>query len=173
MLLSLHGQSKDALTKTQAGSWEYDIVEPNYKCNMTDIMAAIGVSQLERYSDMLAHRKKIIKRYDTVCETLPVKILNHLTKESVSSGHLYLVRINEYDSKQRNILIRKMAEHGIATNVHYKPLPMLTAYQNMGFKIDDYPNSYYQYQNEISLPLHSSLTAEQVEYVIKTFKILV
>jgi len=173
MLLSLHGQSKDALTKTQAGSWEYDIVEPNYKCNMTDIMAAIGGSQLERYSDMLAHRKKIIKRYDTVCETLPVKILNHLTKESVSSGHLYLVRINEYDSKQRNILIRKMAEHGIATNVHYKPLPMLTAYQNMGFKIDDYPNSYYQYQNEISLPLHSSLTAEQVEYVIKTFKILV
>ena len=173
MLLSLHGQSKDALTKTQAGSWEYDIVEPNYKCNMTDIMAAIGVSQLERYSDMLAHRKKIIKRYDIVCETLPVKILNHLTKESVSSGHLYLVRINEYDSKQRNILIRKMAEHGIATNVHYKPLPMLTAYQNMGFKIDDYPNSYYQYQNEISLPLHSSLTAEQVEYVIKTFKILV
>lgn len=169
MLLSLHGQSKDALAKTQLGAWEYDIIAPNYKCNMTNIMAAMGLVQLKRYPEILEKRKKIIQSYDAVCNTLPVEKLEHFTNENQSSGHLYLVRINGYDIQERNDLIIRMAEMGIATNVHYKPLPMHTAYKNLGFNIADYPNSYEQYKNEITLPLHTCLTDEQVEYVTKCF----
>jgi len=169
MLLSLHGQSKDALAKTQLGAWEYDIVAPNYKCNMTDIMASIGLVQMGRYPDILARRKEIISRYNEVCDTLPVKYLNHYTNTSISSGHLYLVRVNGFDVEKRNVLITKMAECGVATNVHYKPLPMHTAYKKLGFDIKDYPNAYKQYENEITLPLHTCLTDEQAAYVIDTF----
>ena len=169
MLLSLHGQSKDALAKTQLGAWEYDIVAPNYKCNMTDIMASIGLVQMERYPDILARRKEIISRYNEVCDTLPVQYLNHYTNTSISSGHLYLVRVNGFDVEKRNALITKMAECGVATNVHYKPLPMHTAYKKLGFDIKDYPNAYKQYENEITLPLHTCLTEEQVTYVVETF----
>jgi dTDP-4-amino-4,6-dideoxygalactose transaminase len=169
MLLSLHGQSKDALEKTKLGAWEYDIVAPNYKCNMTNVMAAIGLIQLERYPEMLKRRKEIIQQYDAMCEKLPVESLKHFTEENYSSGHLYLIRIHEYDVNDRNHLISHMAEMGIATNVHYKPLPMHTAYKKMGFNITDYPNAYKQYKNEITLPLHTCLTDEQVKYVIEKF----
>lgn len=169
MLLSLHGQSKDALAKTQLGAWEYDIVAPNYKCNMTNIMAAIGLIQLERYPEILEKRKNIIQTYDEMCRILPEEKLEHFTDTNQSIGHLYLVRVNGYDVKERNDLIIQMAEMGIATNVHYKPLPMHTAYKNMGFDIMYYPNSYEQYKNEITLPLHTCLTDEQVNYVVECF----
>ena len=169
MLLSLHGQSKDALAKTQLGSWEYDILAPNYKCNMTNIMAAIGLAQLERYPEILEKRRQIIGQYDAMCENLPVTYLKHFTKENQSSGHLYLVRVNGYSIEERNALITQMAKLGIATNVHYKPLPMHTAYKNLGFAITDYPHAYAQYKNEITLPLHTCLTDEQVKYVMESF----
>lgn len=169
MLLSLHGQSKDALAKTQLGAWEYDIIAPNYKCNMTNIMAAIGLIQFERYSSILEKRSKIINYYNNMCKELPVEVLEHFTEKNQSSGHLYLVRVNKYKVEERNRLIMQMAKVGIATNVHYKPLPMHTAYKNLGFTIEDYPNSFAQYQNEITLPLHTCLTDEQIEYVMKNF----
>lgn len=168
-LYSLHGQSKDALTKTQLGAWEYDIVGPWYKCNMTDIMAAIGLKQLERYPGMLARRKEIIKQYDNAFKPLGVETLLHYNEESQSSGHLYLARVPGIDSGKRQELIGRMAKEGIATNVHYKPLPMMTAYRTMGFDIKDYPNAYARYENEITLPLHTKLTDEDVAYVIEKF----
>lgn len=168
-LLSLHGQNKDALAKTQLGAWEYDIVAPNYKCNMTDIMAAIGLMQLKRYPSMLARRREIIERYNEGLKNQQVEVLNHYGENHSSSGHLYLVRLIGKDVEFRNCVITRMAERGIACNVHYKPLPMMTAYRNLGFDIDDYPNAYNQYRNEVSLPLHTCLTNEQVDYVIENF----
>lgn len=168
-LLSLHGQSKDALAKTKLGAWEYDIVGTYYKCNMTDVVAAIGLKQFERYQDMLKRRKEIIERYDSALKTLGVETLEHYTDEWESSGHLYMTRIPNITHEQRNEIIIKMAECGVACNVHYKPLPMHTAYKNLGFDIKDYPNSYAHYANEITLPLHSSLNDEDVEYVIKQY----
>ena len=167
-LLSLHGQNKDALTKTQLGAWEYDIVAPNYKCNMTDIMAAIGLAQLKRYPEMLYRRRQIIERYDAALEAseIPVRVLNHYGDEHSSIGHLYLVRLLGKTLEQRNEVINRMAERGIACNVHYKPLPMMTAYKNLGFDINDYPNAYNQFVNEITLPLHTKLTDEDIDYVI-------
>ena len=169
-LYSLHGQSKDALAKTQLGAWEYDIVGPWYKCNMTDIMAAIGLAQLSRYEGILERRKEIISRYDEAFKKLGVQVLPHYTDEHQSSGHLYITRIPGVGLEQRQEIIVKMAEAGIATNVHYKPLPMMTAYKNLGFDIKDYPNAYKQFKNEITLPLHTKLTDEEVEYVIRTFR---
>ena len=169
MLLSLHGQSKDALAKTQLGAWEYDIVMPGYKCNMTDIMAAIGLAQMQRYPGLLARRKQIITRYNQVMDTLPVSYLRHYGEDFASSGHLYLVRLNGRDEQFRNDLIVKMAEREIATNVHYKPLPMHTAYKKLGFDIKDYPNAFAMYRNEVTLPLHTLLTDEQVEFLLETF----
>ncbi len=168
-LLSLHGQNKDALAKTKLGAWEYDIVAPNYKCNMTDIMAAIGLAQLKRYPEMLHRRRQIIERYNDALKDLNVQVLNHYGDGNCSSGHLYLVRLRDMDVEQRNDVIVKMAERGIACNVHYKPLPMMTAYKNLGFDIADYPNAYNQYRNEVTLPLHTCLTDEEVEYVISNF----
>lgn len=168
MLLSLHGQSKDALAKTQLGAWEYDIVMPGYKCNMTDIMAAIGLAQMQRYPDLLARRKQIITRYNQVMDTLPVSYLRHYGEDFASSGHLYLVRLNGRDEQFRNDFIVKMAEREIATNVHYKPLPMHTAYKKLGFDIKDYPNAFAMYRNEVTLPLHTLLTDEQVEFLLET-----
>lgn len=168
-LLSLHGQSKDALAKAQLGAWEYDIVAPNYKCNMTDIMAAIGLIQLKRYPAMLSRRKEIIKRYTEVLKGYNVTLMNHYSEEHSSSGHLFLVRLNDKDETFRNSVIIEMAKRGIATNVHYKPLPMMTAYKNMDFDIKDYPNAFNQYQNEITLPLHTCLTNEEVEYIMENF----
>jgi dTDP-4-amino-4,6-dideoxygalactose transaminase len=168
-LLSLHGQTKDALSKTKLGSWEYDIIEPAFKCNMTDINAAIGLAQLSRYKQMLDRRYDIINRYDLAFKDLNVKLLPHITANSKSSGHLYFVRINNITVEQRNNIIVKMAERGIATNVHYKPLPMLTAYKNLGFDISNYPDSYDFYHNEITLPLYSKLTDDEVEYIIQNF----
>lgn len=170
MLLSLHGQSKDALAKTQKGSWEYDIEIPGYKCNMTDIMASIGLAQFERYPDLLRRRKEIIEMYNNGLKDCNVEVLEHYTDNSKSSGHLYLVRILGKDEEYRNNLIKKLADVGIPTNVHYKPLPMMTAYKNMGFDIKDFPNSYDMYKNEITLPLHTLLTNEQVEYIISNLK---
>ena len=169
MLLSLHGQSKDALAKTQLGAWEYDIVMPGYKCNMTDIMAAIGLAQMQRYPDLLARRRQIITRYNQVMDTLPVSYLRHYGEDFASSGHLYLVRLNGRDEQFRNDFIVKMAEREIATNVHYKPLPMHTAYKKLGFDIKDYPNAFAMYRNEVTLPLHTLLTDEQVEFLLETF----
>jgi dTDP-4-amino-4,6-dideoxygalactose transaminase len=169
-LYSLHGQNKDALAKTKLGSWEYDIVGTWYKCNMTDIMAAIGLVQLRRYPAMLARRREIIERYDAAFRPLGVETLNHFDDEHVSSGHLYITRISWADDEKRREIIVKMAEKGVACNVHYKPLPMMTAYKNMGFDIKDYPNAYNRYVNEITLPLHTCLTDEEVEYVITCFK---
>ena len=168
-LLSLHGQSKDALAKTQLGAWEYDIVAPWYKCNMTDVAAAIGLSQLDRYEAMLERRKEIIGRYDSALKPLGVAVLNHYNGKHQSSGHLYLSRIPGITLEQRNEIIIKMAERGVACNVHYKPLPMHTAYKNLGFDIKDYPNAYAHFANEITLPLHTCLTDEQVEYVIESY----
>lgn len=168
--LSLHGQTKDALAKTKIGSWEYDIIEPAYKCNMTDIMAAIGLGQLSRYKDLLSYRKEIINRYDELLDGVEgVEVLKHFTDDYISSGHLYLVRLVGKNVEFRNEVITKMAEAGIATNVHYKPLPLLTAYRNLGFDIIDYPNAYAHYENEITLPLHTCLTNEDMNYVIETF----
>jgi len=169
MLLSLHGQSKDALAKTQLGAWEYDIISPAYKCNMTDIMAAIGLIQMKRYPEMLSRRKEIIECYNARLEPYNVQVLNHYDKDHVSCGHLYLVRLLGKDEKYRNDVIVKMAERGIACNVHYKPLPMMTAYKALGFDIADYPNAYNQYCNEVTLPLHTGLTNDAVDYVISNF----
>ena len=168
-LLSLHGQSKDALEKTQLGAWEYDIIGTYYKCNMTDVAAAIGLKQFERYPGMLVRRKEIIERFDAAFRPLGVETLEHYTDEWESSGHLYLTRIPGITIEQRNEIIIKMAERGIACNVHYKPLPMHTAYKNLGFYIADYPNAYAHFANEISLPLHTCLTDDDVEYVIQQF----
>lgn len=170
MLLSLHGQSKDALAKTRLGAWEYDIVAPYYKCNMTDIMAAIGLVQLQRYPEILERRKQIIQMYDEGLKDVPVTVLKHYGEGFASSGHLYLVRVNGKNREACNQIIEKMAENGIGTNVHYKPLPLLSAYRNMGFDIKDYPNANALYENEITLPLHTKLTDEEVQYVIHIFK---
>lgn len=169
MLLSLHGQSKDALAKTQLGAWEYDIVIPGYKCNMTDIMAGIGLAQMKRYPGLLARRREIITRYNKALEALPVTVLQHYGEDFASSGHLYLVRLNGKDEAYRNDFIVRMAQLEVATNVHFKPLPMHTAYRNLGFSIEDYPNAYQMYHNEVTLPLHTCLTDEQVEYVLDSF----
>ena len=168
-LLSLHGQSKDALAKTQLGAWEYDIVGPWFKCNMTDVMAGIGLAQFARYPKMLARREEIIEKYDAAFKPLGVEVLDHYTDKHVSSGHLYLTRIPNITAEQRNQIIIKMAEAGIACNVHYKPLPMHTAYKNLGFDIKDYPNAYARFASEITLPLHTCLTDEEVDYVIENF----
>ena len=170
MLFSLHGQSKDALAKTQLGAWEYDIVEPYFKCNMTDIMASLGLAQLRRYPGLLARRKEIIGKSDEALKDENVTVLNHYGENHTSSGHLYLVRLNGKTREECNEIITKMAERGVATNVHYKPLPMLSAYKNQGFSIEDYPNAYDLFANEITLPLHTKLTDEEVEYVIACFK---
>lgn len=166
MNLSLHGQTKDALNKTQLGSWEYDIVSPAYKCNMTDLQAGVGLAQMQRYPEMLKKREAIVKRYNEAFEDLDVSFLPHYTDGHRSSGHLYLMRINGASEEQRNEIIIKLAELGIATNVHYKPLPMMTAYKNMGFDIKDYPNAYDFYKNEITLPLYTKMTDEQLDYII-------
>lgn len=168
-LLSLHGQSKDALAKTKLGAWEYDIVGPWFKCNMTDIMAGIGLAQMQRYPAMLARRKEIIAKYDAAFKPLGIEVLDHYNDEHQSSGHLYITRIPGAGLKERQEIIIKMAEAGIATNVHYKPLPMMTAYKNLGFDIKDYPNAYKRFENEITLPLHTCLTDEEVEYIIENY----
>lgn len=170
MLFSLHGQSKDALAKTQLGAWEYDIIAPYFKCNMTDIMASIGLAQLERYPSILERRKTLIEMYDRELEGENVRHLQHYGKDFASSGHLYITHVLGKTREECNAIITKMAEKGIATNVHYKPLPMLTAYKNLGFDIQDYPNAYELFSNEITLPLHTKLTDEEAEYVIKSFK---
>ena len=166
MLLSLHGQNKDAFTKIKMASWEYDILEPWYKCNMSDMAAALGQTQLRRYPDMLGRRHEIIKRYDDAFVDLPVQVLDHFRHDQKSSGHLYFLRINNFSESQRNQFIIKMAEQGVVCNVHYKPLPMLSAYSKRGFLIEDYPNSYNYYKNMVTLPLYSTLTDEQVDYII-------
>lgn len=168
-LLSLHGQSKDALAKTKLGAWEYDIVGPWFKCNMTDIMAGIGLAQMKRYPAMLARRKEIIARYDAAFKPLGIEVLDHYNDNHQSSGHLYITRIPGAGLEERQEIIVKMAEAGIATNVHYKPLPMMTAYKNLGFDIKDYPNAYKRFVNEITLPLHTCLTDEEVEYIIENY----
>lgn len=168
-LLSLHGQSKDALAKTKLGAWEYDIVGPWFKCNMTDIMAGIGLAQMKRYPGMLARRKEIIARYDAAFKPLGIDVLDHYNDNHQSSGHLYITRIPGAGLEERQEIIVKMAEAGIATNVHYKPLPMMTAYKNLGFDINDYPNAYKRFVNEITLPLHTCLTDEEVEYIIENY----
>lgn len=168
-LLSFHGQNKDALAKTKLGAWEYDIIGPWYKCNMTDIMAAIGLRQLDRYPGLLERRKEIIKKYDEVCDELGVFHLQHYGEDYTSSGHLYLTRIPGVDEEQRNEIIEKMAEKGVATNVHYKPLPMMTAYKAYGWDIKDFPNAYDFYHNLITLPLHTKLSDDDVDYVVKCF----
>lgn len=169
-LYSLHGQNKDALAKTQLGSWEYDIVGPWYKCNMTDIMAAIGLKQLERYPDMLKRREEMISMYDHAMDEMGITHLNHYTDAYHSSGHLYLIRIPGISVETRNAVITKMAEKGVSTNVHYKPLPMMSAYRNLGFDIVDYPNAFDYYHNEITLPLHTKLSDEDIDYVIVSLK---
>lgn len=168
-LLSLHGQSKDALSKTQLGSWEYDIVGPWYKCNMTDVLAGIGLAQINRYPGLLKRRKEIIEKYDKAFREIGIKSLNHFDQNHKSSGHLYISQVPGIDTEQRNKIIEEMAEKGVACNVHYKPLPLLTAYKNLGFDIKDYPNVYNHYKNEITLPLHTKLTDEEVDYIIKSF----
>lgn len=168
-LLSLHGQNKDALAKTQLGAWEYDIVSPAFKCNMTDIMAAIGLKQFERYPQMLARRREIIERYNAALKNLNVEVLDHYGDDHASSGHLYFVRLLGKDVEYRNEVIIEMARREIACNVHYKPLPMMTAYKNLGFDIADYPNAYDHYRNEVTLPLNTCMTDEQVEFVIENF----
>ena len=166
MNLSLHGQTKDALNKNRPGAWEYDIVAPYYKCNMTDIQAAIGLGQLERYEEMLKRRHEIIARYDNALSPFKVTLLKHSDSDMRSSGHLYFMRVDGIKEEERNDIIVRFAERGIATNVHYKPLPMLTAYKNMGFSIKDYPNAFSAYENEITLPLYSRLTDEEVDYIV-------
>jgi dTDP-4-amino-4,6-dideoxygalactose transaminase len=172
MLLSLHGQSKDALSKTKLGAWEYDIIYPAFKCNMTDIMASIGLGQLNRYSNILNRRKQIIELYNQGLQDCRIDTLKHFDKNYTSSGHLFLIRLIDKDERYRNQIIESMAEKGIATNVHYKPLPMHTAYKNMGFDIKDYPNAFNMYKNQISLPLHTLLKDEEVDYIIKELKCL-
>jgi dTDP-4-amino-4,6-dideoxygalactose transaminase len=169
-LYSLHGQSKDAFAKSQLGSWEYDIVAPFYKCNMTDISAAMGLVQMDRYPSLLARRREIIEKYDAMCDRLGLSHLVHFTDEYTSSGHIYLVFIPWADDEKRREIIVKMAERCIACNVHYKPLPMMTAYKSMGFDIKDFPNAYKHYEKEITLPLHTKLSDEDVEYIISNFE---
>lgn len=168
-LYSLHGQSKDALAKTQLGAWEYDIVGAWYKCNMTDIAAALGLVQMKRYPALLARRKEIIARYDAAFKPLGVEVLKHYTDDYTSTGHLYLTRITGAGLEERQAIIVAMAERGIATNVHYKPLPMMTAYKALGFDIKDYPNAYAHFVNEITLPLHTRLTDEEIDYIIEQY----
>jgi dTDP-4-amino-4,6-dideoxygalactose transaminase len=170
MLFSLHGQSKDALAKTQKGAWEYDIVYPAYKCNMTDIMASIGLIQLDRYEGLLERRREIIEMYDRALLPLGIQSLEHYGEDFASSGHLYLTRIPEISEEKRNEIIIKMAEAGVACNVHYKPLPMFTAYKYLGFDIKDYPNAFDVYKNEITLPLHTLLTNEEIDYIVENIK---
>ncbi|MHB0801040.1 DegT/DnrJ/EryC1/StrS aminotransferase family protein [Bacillus thuringiensis] len=170
MLYSLHGQSKDALAKTQKGAWEYDIVYPAYKCNMTDIMAAIGLVQLDRYESLMSRRREIIEMYDKELLPYGIQSLKHYGDDFSSSGHLYLARMPGIEESERNKIIIELAEMGIASNVHYKPLPMFTAYKNLGFDIKNYPNAFNMYKNEITLPLHTRLTNEEVKYITDTFK---
>lgn len=168
-LLSLHGQNKDALAKTMLGAWEYDIIAPNYKCNMTDVMAGIGLAQLKRYPEMLIRRRHIIEKYNNGLSKCNVQVLNHYSDNHSSSGHLYLLRVIGRNMNERNRIISMMAERGIACNVHYKPLPMMTAYKNLGFDIQEYPNAYQQFTNEITFPLHTKLSDEDIEYIIFNF----
>lgn len=170
MLLSLHGQSKDALAKTKLGAWEYDIIGPWYKCNMTDVCAGIGLGQIKRYDEILSRRKEIMDRYNKGLKRLPITVVTHYTSDIVSSGHLYIINLNDKDAEQRNKFIEKMAGLGVATNVHYKPLPMHTGYKKLGFKIEDYPNAYEQFKNVVTLPLHTCLSDEDVDYVIECVK---
>jgi dTDP-4-amino-4,6-dideoxygalactose transaminase len=170
MLLTLHGQSKDALAKTKLGSWEYDIITPAYKCNMTDINAAIGLAQLHRYPEMLKRRHEIIDKYNMAFKDLPITPLVHYTESVQSSGHLYIMRLDGKGAEERNRFIEKLAEKEVASNVHYKPLPMLTAYDSLGFEIEKYPNAFAMYENEVTLPLHTCLTDEQIDYVIESVK---
>lgn len=171
-LLSLHGQSKDALSKTKLGSWEYDVVGPWYKCNMTDVLAGIGLAQVKRYPELLKRRREIIKKYDTAFKPIGIEVLDHYNDIHSSSGHLYITRVPGISLEDRNSIIEEMAKVGIACNVHYKPLPLLTAYKNLGFDIKDYPNAYKRYENEITLPLHTKLTDEEVDYVINSYKMI-
>ena len=168
-LFSLHGQNKDALAKTKLGAWEYDIIGPWYKCNMTDIMAALGLVQMERYPKLLKRRQEIVAKYNDALKGLPVAVLNHKDDDHCGSHHLYLVRLLGRTREEANKVIEQMAERGIATNVHYKPLPMMTAYKALGFDIKDYPHAFHLFENEVTLPLHTCLTDEQVEYVISNF----
>ena len=168
-LLSLHGQSKDAFAKTQLGAWEYDIIGPWYKCNMTDVAAGIGLAQMKRYKGLLTRRQEIIRKYDNAFIPVGIEVLKHYTNEYTSSGHLYITRISDITQDMRNEIIIKMAEAGVACNVHYKPLPMLTAYKQLGFDIKDYPNAYRRFENEITLPLHTRLTDEEIDYVINQY----
>ena len=168
-LMSLHGQSKDALAKTQLGAWEYDILSPAYKCNMTDVMAAIGLIQMKRYPELLERRRQLIERYDMTLKKYDVQVLGHYGPNHRSSGHLYLVRLLGKDENYRNHVITEMAKREIACNVHYKPLPMMTAYKAMGFDISDYPNAYDMFCNEVTLPLHTRLTDEQADFVLQNF----
>ncbi|MFI3605616.1 DegT/DnrJ/EryC1/StrS family aminotransferase [Vagococcus fluvialis] len=171
MLLSLHGQSKDALAKSQIGSWEYDIIAPNYKCNMTDIMAAIGLIQLDRYESILDYRKQLVETYEQELKDVKsLKVLQHINDDKQSSCHLLITNVEGFDLSERNNLIVSLAEHGISTNVHYKPLPLLSAYKNLGFKIEDYPNAYGMYRNEITLPLNSLMTIDDVKYIAEKIK---
>ena len=169
MLWSLHGQNKDALAKSQSNGWEYDIKMPAYKCNMTDIMASIGIAQLSRYEEILKRRKEIIEKYNEGLKECNIQVLKHYTDKIKSSGHLYLIRLLGKDEEYRNNIIKRLSELGIPTNVHYKPLPMMTAYKNMGFDIKNYPNAYDMYKNEITLPLHTLLSDEDVEYIVQCF----
>jgi len=173
MLYSLHGQDKDALAKSRLGAWEYDIVGPFYKCNMTNIAAALGSSQLKRYDKMLARRLEIVETYNNALASLPISLPVHVDETRKSSGHLYMIRLDGHGEAERNAFIAKMAEHGVACNVHYKPLPMLSAYKNIGFDIADFQNAYNQYSNVVSLPLHTCLTDNQVKYVTDTVKLCV
>ena len=168
-LFSLHGQNKDALAKTKLGAWEYDIIGPWYKCNMTDVVAGIGLAQLKRYPELLYRRRQIIGVYDNALKDLPVQVLNHYSENHSSSGHLYITRLLDRTDEERRAVIVKMAERGIACNVHYKPLPMMTAYKALGFDIKDYPNAYHLFENEVTLPLHTRLSDEDVDYVISYF----
>ena len=169
-LFSLHGQSKDALSKMQVGAWEYDVIGPWYKCNMTDVLASIGIAQMKRYPDMLIKRESLIKLYNNYLDQLGILYLDHYSEDYRSSGHLYITRLLKDDENKRNIIIKKMGEQGIACNVHYKPLPMLTAYKKLGFKIEDYNNAYDFYKNEITLPLHTLLSEKDVEYIISSLR---
>ena len=169
MLMSLHGQTKDALSKTRAGAWEYDIAFPGWKCNMTDLQAALGLAQLRRYPDLLARRRSLYGRYTAALADLPLQVIEHYGEGFASSGHLMLVRLLGHGQAFRNELINRMAEEGVACNVHYKPLPLLTAYKNLGFDIADFPNAYAQFENEVTLPLHTKLTDADVDYVADAF----
>lgn len=172
-LMSLHGQSKDALSKNKMGSWEYDVIGPWYKCNMTDVLASIGLSQIKRYDSMLKRRREIIEKYDSAFKPIGIEVLDHFTENHTSSGHLYITRIPNIQERERNEIIMRMGKKSIACNVHYKPLPILTAYKNLGFKIEDYPNAYNLYKNEITLPLHTKLSDEEVSYVIENYSNIV